>query len=100
MSRVAMVTRTITATKVVALTVDTVAGTTADLELTISGTFAEDEKGNVKLLKAVQKVNDTDTLKTVSIKSRENVETLYGMTEQKFMENAEVLPPRAVKTEA
>lgn len=99
MSRVAMVTRTITATKVVALTVDVTNGTTADLELTISGTFAEDEKGNAKLLKAVQKINDTDTLKTVSIKSRENVETLYGMTEQKFMENAEVLPPRAVKTE-
>lgn len=99
MARVSMVTRTITATKVVALTVNVIEGTTADHELVISGTFAEDEKGNAKLLKSVQKVVDTDELKVVSIKSRENVETLYGMTEQKFMENAEVLPPRQTKSQ-
>lgn len=99
MSRVSMVTRTIIATKVTALTVNVAEGTTADVELTISGTFAEDEKGNARLLKAVQKLVDNDNTKAVSIKARENVETLYGMTEQEFMEHSSVLPPRVKKTE-
>lgn len=99
MSRVSMVTRTIIATKVTALTVNVAEGTTEDVELTISGTFAEDEKGNARLLKAVQKLVDNDNTKAVSIKARENVETLYGMTEQEFMEHSSVLPPRAKKSE-
>jgi len=50
-------------------------------------------------MKAVTKVVETETLKPVSIVSTEVIDTLYGMDEQKFIEIAEVLPPRDKKEE-
>lgn len=97
MARQQMVTRTVESTKVSALCVDLTTQETLAQEYNISGKFADDEKGNEKLLKATKKVAETDTIKIVSILSKETQETLMGMTEQEFMSLAKVLPPRARK---
>lgn len=94
MARERMVTRTVVATKVIVLGMDTVACESFNDTITVSGTFEDDEKGNAKLLKTVKKLADTEDKVVVKIVSKEEVETLYGMSEQKFMEMAEVLPPR------
>lgn len=90
MGRIAMVTRTINFTEVTALTVDVEAQATATQVFTLSGTFTENEK----LIKALKKEYETDTIKVVSVISTEVNEKLYGMTEQEFMSLAKVLPPR------
>ena len=92
MGRIAMVTRTINFTEVTALTVDVVAQATATQVFTLSGTFTENEK----LIKALKKEYETDTIKVVSVISTEVNEKLYGMTEQEFMSVAKVLPPRKI----
>lgn len=90
MGRIAMVTRTINFTEVTALTVDVEAQATATQVFTLSGTFTENEK----LIKALKKEYETDTIKVVSVISTTVNEKLYGMTEQEFMSLAKVLPPR------
>lgn len=94
MGRVAMVTRTISSTKVVCLCLDTETAEPCNKTYQVSGTYPDDPKGNTKLLNAVKKIAETDTFKVVSVVSKEVVELLYGMTEQKFLENADILPPR------
>lgn len=98
MAREKMVTRTVVATKVTVLGMDTVACEPFNETVTVSGVFDKDEKGQAKLMKAVKKLVDKEDKVAVKIVDAEEVETLYGMTEQKFMEMAEVLPPRT-KTE-
>ena len=56
----------------------------------------KDEK---QILKQVRKMIDNDEIKAVHIVSTEVEETLYGMTEQKFVELADVLPPRKSEKE-
>ena len=97
MARQQMVTRTVDSTKVSALCVDITTQETLTQEYNISGKYADDEKGNTKLLKATKEVAETDTIKVVSILSKEAQETLMGMTEQEFMSMAKVLPPRSKK---
>lgn len=93
MARARKVTRTISSTKVIVMCVDTETAKVDNYEVTITGTYTD----NKKLMKAVTKVVETETLKPVSVVSAEVIETLYGMDEQKFMEMAEVLPPRDKK---
>lgn len=93
MSRARKVTRTISSTKVIIMCVDTETAKVDNYEVTIAGTYTDEKK----LMKAVTKVVETETLKPVSIVSTEVIETLYGMDEQKFIEMAEVLPPRGKK---
>lgn len=93
MSRARKVTRTVYSTKVIIMCVDTETAKVDNYEVTISGTYTDENK----LMKAVTKVVETETLKPVSIVSTEVIETLYGMDEQKFIEMAEVLPPRGKK---
>ena len=97
MARQQMVTRTVDSTLVTALCVDITTQETLTNSYDISGKFADDEKGSEKLLKATKKVAETDTIKVVSILSKENKETLMGMTEQEFMSLAKELPPRTKK---
>ena len=47
-------------------------------------------------MKKVRPLLETDTLKAVHIVHKEEIETLYGMTEQEFIQYAKVLPPRNV----
>lgn len=93
MARTRKVTRTISSTKVIVMCVDTQTAVVDNHEVTIAGVYSDEKK----LMKAVSKEVETATLKPVSIVSKEVVETLYGMDEQKFIEMAEVLPPRDKK---
>lgn len=84
-----MITRTVTTTKATVLCVNTVAEETVTQVVEVSRTYTDDSK----LLKAVKETLDA-TIIPVKVISTETVETLYGMTEQKFIELAEKLPPR------
>lgn len=93
MAKARKVTRTISSTKVVVMCVDTETAKVDNYEVEIAGVYSDDKK----LMKAVSKEVETETIKPVSIISTEIIETLYGMDEQKFIEMAEVLPPRDKK---
>lgn len=95
MARISQVTRTILTTKVKALCLDIVEQKPFEAEFILSGTY----KDTKHLMKALEAVANTETKKVVHVKSTEIVETLYGMSEQDFISNAKILPPRAVKTE-
>lgn len=96
MARKRMVTRTVQSTKVVVMCVNTETAEIENYEVEIAGTYSDDKK----LMKAVESVVATDAIKPVAIKFTEMVETLYGMEEQKFIENAVVLPKREKSQEA
>lgn len=93
MARARKVTRTISSTKVVVMCVNTQTAVVENYEVTIAGVYSDDKK----LMKAVTKEVETETLKPVSIVSTEVIETLYGMDEQKFIEMSEVLTSRDKK---
>ena len=85
MARERMVTRTIEVLEVSALCMDIVKvePIVKTLELTGMGETTDD-----KLLKALKKQYETDTLKVVSINSTNKREELYGMTEIDFLKSA------------
>lgn len=89
MARKPMITRTVTITKATVLCVNTVAEEAVTQVVEVSRTYPDDSK----LLKAVKEALDA-TIIPVKVISTETVETLYGMTEQQFIELAEQLPPR------
>ena len=91
MARTPMVTRTIVTTKATSMCLDVEAGEPFNKEVTLPRTY-KDEKA---LLKKVRPLVETETVKAVHVVDTEEVETLYGMTEQEFIENAQILPPRA-----
>lgn len=93
MARTPMVTRTITTTKATVMVCDVEAGDVITQEIVVPRTYKNDDA----LLKAIKSTHETDQLKPVSIVKSEVIETLYGMTESDFIENATVLPPRATK---
>lgn len=95
MARQPQVTRTIPTTKAVVLVADIVTGKVAEREVSIPREFKKPKK----LHEALEAVINTETEKLVHIKSTKIEETLYGMSEQKFIDNAEILPPRGTKTE-
>lgn len=95
MARTPMVTRTIVATKAIVMCLDVQAGEPLNKEVTVSRTYKDDET----LMKKVRPLLETETIKAVHIVSKEEIETLYGMTEQDFIKYAEVLPPRNGNTE-
>lgn len=88
-----MVTRTIQTTVANCLCVNPETREVTEMSLTLSGTF----KDLKSLEKAVNKVTENAPFRVVSITDTKVEETLYGMTEQKFIENADILPPRATK---
>ena len=92
MARTPMVTRTITTTKAIVMCLDIESGEPCNKSVVVLRTYKDDET----LLKKVKEVLETETLKPVSIVGKEEIETLYGMTEQEFIKHAEVLPPRTV----
>ena len=93
MARKPMVTRTIITTKVNAMCVNLESTEVFNKEVTLPRTY-KDEK---KLLKAVENVVNNDTEKAVQIVDSSEVETLYGMTEQDFIDSATVLDPKTRK---
>lgn len=95
MARVPMVTRTITTTKAIVMCVDVEAGEPFNKEVTLPRTY----KDNESLLKTVKPIIETETIKAVHIVDKAEIETLYGMAEQEFIEHAIVLPQRTAKSE-
>ena len=93
MARKPMVTRTIVTTKVNVLCLDINKAEPFNKVVTLSRTY-KDEK---KLLKKVEEVVNTDDVKAVHVVDKEEVETLYGMTEQDFITNATILDPTTRK---
>lgn len=90
MARVPMVTRTIVATKAIVMCLNVQTGEPCNTLITVPRTY----KDNEALLKKVKPLIETDSVKAVHIVSTEEIETLYGMTEQEFIQYAKVLPPR------
>lgn len=90
MARIPMVTRTITTTEANVMCLDVQAGEPFNKVVTVPRTY----KNNEELLKKVKPLIETDTVKAVHIVDTYEIETLYGMTEQEFIQYAKVLPPR------
>lgn len=93
MARKPMVTRTIVTTMVNVLCLDIKSAEPFNKVVTLPRTY-KDEK---KLLKKVEEVVNTDDVKAVHVVDKEEVETLYGMTEQDFITNAVILDPATRK---
>ena len=93
MARKAMVTRTIITTKCNVLCMELAKAEPFNREVVLPRTYKDDKK----LLKKVQELVDNDEVKAVHIVSKEEVETLYGMTEQRFIEGAIILDPKTRK---
>ena len=90
MARIPQVTRTIQTTKARVLCLDLVEKKPFEKEVTLSRT----QKTEKDMMKKISMIVDSDTVKAVHVISSEVEETLYGMSEQKFIENAEILPAR------
>ena len=95
MARKPMVTRTITTTKANVLCMDIQTAEPFNKVVTLPRTYKDDKT----LMKKVQEVVETDTVKAVHIVDKEEVETLYGMTEQEFIQKAVVLDPETRRPE-
>ena len=88
-----MITRTILGTKVSVITVDTTNMAASTKDFIIGGEWTD----NNKLLKALKKTYETETLVLSAIVKTEKVEKMYGMTEELFMANAVELDPETRK---
>lgn len=93
MARKPMVTRTITTTKVNVLCLDITTSEPFNKEVILPRTYKDDKS----LMKKVQEVVDTDGVKAVHVVDKVEVETLYGMDEQTFIEKAAILDPETRK---
>lgn len=93
MARKPMVTRTIITTKVTAMCVDITNGETSTATFVLPRIYTDEKK----LLKVAKETFETETTKVVHIVDKEEIETLYGMTEQEFIANSKVLDPETRK---
>ena len=91
MARKRMVTRTVEQTTAQVMTLDV---TTAEVQVRtydIGGKYTDED-----LLKKLQKLFQTDTLKLVHIEEQTCKEVLLGMDEEDSTRHAQVLPPRNI----
>lgn len=95
MAREPMITRTIQTTNVDLLCVNTLDGQTFHMTMTLPRTYKDDKH----ILKVAEKFIKDENIKAVHVHTANVTETLYGMTEAKFLELAEVLPARPTKSE-
>lgn len=93
MAREAMITRTVKAKKVTALCLDAVKCEPFNTTMILSGSF-KDEKA---LKKATAKQVETDIISLAKIVEVQDIESVYGMTEQEFIKHAIVLDPKTRK---
>lgn len=88
-----MVTRTIISTKAKVIFLNPEDNTTKEVEVTLAGTFKKDSAVLNKLKKLYQDAKE----QPIFVKSYEEVETLYGMTEDVFLANSVELDPTTRK---
>ena len=96
MARPQMVTRTIVTTKAKILAVEVSTEQTKIFEVTLPRVY----KDNNEILKIAQKNCDNPDLRYVHVVSYEAETVLRGMSEAKFLEYSEILPPRTAKSES
>lgn len=89
MARKRMITRTVMQTTAQVMTLDIITAEVQIRPYTIGGQYTDGE-----LLKKLQKLFQTDTLKLVHIESQVCNELLLGMDEEEFIRLAKVLPLR------
>lgn len=87
MSRVRMVTRTVTITVGTALVLDMDTNQTRNSDFTLTGHFKDDEAINKVLQKDVH-----GNVRVIAVLSYHERQERYGMTEENFIANATVLP--------
>lgn len=95
MARKPMITRTITTTRVQALALNLDTHENEAITVILPRTYKDDNA----LEKALKEAKVPAGLKPVLVLSSEVIETLYGMSEEDFIDAAEVLPARGVKAE-
>ena len=90
MARIPMVTRTFLTTKANVFCADKETEQTFKMDVTLPKTYKSDKE----LMKAIEKQVNTDKIKAIYVVYSEVQEILYGMSEQDFINSAQVLPPR------
>lgn len=90
MARQPQVTRTITTTKANVLCLNLESEQPFTQTVILPRTY-KDERS---MMKRIKPMVESDTVKAVHVQSVEIEETLYGMTEQEFIETAHILPSR------
>ena len=90
MARKPMVTRTIVTTEVEVLCLNLETAEPFNQEVTLPRTYKDD----IKLMRKVSEIVNSDTIKAVHVVHKREVENLYGMYEEDFVKYAEILPPR------
>ena len=90
MARTPMITRTVTTTKAKVLCINLEDEKSFVQEVVLPRTY-KDERS---MLKRIRPLVESDTIKVVHVQNTETVETLYGMSEQQFIDTASILPPR------
>ena len=93
--RTPMVTRTIKSTVCTFLAMEVDTAEVKNVTLTLPRTYKSDEE----ILKVAKKQAETENFKIVAVVDKSEQENLYGMTEAKFIENAEIIPAKEAKTE-
>lgn len=90
--RTRKVTRTIKATEATIMVVDVATAEVGTVTITLPHEF----KNDADIMKHIEKNHGllNDGLKAVTVVDYIVTEQLYAMDEQKFIENAEILPPR------
>ena len=87
MPRANVITRTISATECVALCVDVESGKSFEKKILLPKVYKDEHK----MYKDCKKIGDDVTTKVVVIKSHSVVQSKYGMSVEKFIENAEII---------
>lgn len=93
MAKAKMVTRTVQTTRAKIMCVDIAQEKPYNREFILPGVYKNDSH----ILKKVSKLIDDENNKVVAVLSATVETSLYGMTEDKFIEMADVLPPRKAK---
>ena len=92
MARKPMVTRTIVTTKVNVLCLDIETAEPCNITVSVPRIYKEDKK-LFKVIESRIASDYAESLKPVHIVDKEELETLYGMTEDDFIKSAQVLDP-------
>ena len=90
MARQPQVTRTIVTTNATVLCLDLIKKEPFEKVVKLPRTY-KDEK---HMMKKIEEIVNSSEVKAVHVIRTEIEETLYGMSEQKFIETAEILPIR------
>lgn len=91
-----MVTRTFQTTEVNVLCMDLVKSEPFNQVVTLPRTYKDDKA----LLKKAAEIIDNDEVKAVHVVYSNVKETLYGMPEDEFIKNAEILPKKPVRADS